>query len=272
MISKGRPIRALCREGCATSTPRGTSPGPWAHTATFTMSRPGVAMNQRATEIQAPADVVGMLAEWIESATAYAHAHRLEAVKLKKRHAWLGTPSVVLSTVVGTSIFAAIQEAAQSTLLKSVLALLSMSAAALAALVTFNGFAEKSASHRIASEEYGDVARRLQVLRTSIAAMRPSDWKNVLDGYSQQLDAIGRRADIPESMLVDEALYIAPSAPSAPSVPFPPFAASAVPPVRPAAAASLSCREGVRERYPRLRRGGFSYELQRVFSEAAGAR
>ena len=148
-----------------------------------------------------PVDVSELLIKWIETAQKYAIAHRMEAIILKKRHTQIGAPSVVLSAVVGTSIFAAIQEAAQSFALKSLLALLSMTAAALAALITFYSFQERAAAHRIASEEYDDVARRLEVLRTSLIAMIPKDWRNVLDGYSQTLEAIGRRADLPPSMI-----------------------------------------------------------------------
>ena len=37
---------------------------------------------------------------------------------------------------------------------------------------------------------------------TSIIEMAPTDWRNVLDGYSQRLESIGRRADLPSSMIV----------------------------------------------------------------------
>lgn len=149
----------------------------------------------------APADVNELLKNWIATAVAYAAAHRKEAIALKRRHFQFGAPSIILSAIVGTSIFAAIQEAAQSFALKSLLAVLSMIAAALAALVTFYSFSERAAAHRIASEEYDSVARRLQVLITSIATMAPKDWRNILDGYSQTLEAIGHRADLPATML-----------------------------------------------------------------------
>jgi hypothetical protein len=148
---------------------------------------------------RAPADVSELLTKWIETAHENAMAHRKEAIVLKRRYTQIGAPSVVLSAVVGTSIFAAIQEAAQSFALKSLLALLSMIAAALAALITFFSFQERAAIHRIASEEYDDMALRLEVPRTSLIAMAPEGWRNVLDGYSQTLEAIGRRAALPDS-------------------------------------------------------------------------
>lgn len=192
----------------------------------------------------APCDVNELLAKWISTAQAYSSAHRAEAVALRKQHNYLGAPSVALSAIVGTSIFAAIQDAAQSPPLKWLLAMLSMSAAALAALITFYNFAERSANHRIASEEYEDTARRLQILTTSITSMAPTDWRNILDGYSQRLEAIGRRADIPSSMVVitEE--------------------------VREYKGFTVGSRQVVKVSSPKLQRVGFPSELEEVFEKA----
>jgi hypothetical protein len=191
-------------------------------------------------KINAPSDVNALLEKWITTATVYSKAHREAAIILQKRHMRIGAPSVGLSAVVGTSIFAAIQEVADTPALKWTLALLSMGAAALAALLTFYNFAEKSASHRIASEEYNDVARRLDLLKTSITQMPPSDWRNVLEGYSQRLEAIGRRADIPESMIIKERHHVQGMFES-------------------------GTRTVVRLRYPHLPQVGFPEELEQVF-------
>jgi len=152
------------------------------------------------TSTQAPKDVRQLLSKWISTARHYAEAHQQEAIALKKWHMRLGAPSVVISAIVGTSIFTAIQHAAQSSRLRWLLAILSMSAAALAALVTFYNYAARSAAHRIASQEYEDVCHRLEILTTSITTMAPADWRNLLEGYSQRLEAIGRRVDLPCSI------------------------------------------------------------------------
>lgn len=151
-----------------------------------------------------PSDVSALLEKWITTASEYSKAHRREARILQKRHVQIGAPSVGLSAVVGTSIFAAIQEATNTPVLKWTLALLSMAAAALAALLTFYNHGEKSANHKNAHEEYEDVGRQLDLLKTSITRMSPTDWKNILEGYSQRLEAIGKRAPIPESMIVNK--------------------------------------------------------------------
>lgn len=194
----------------------------------------------------APSDVGELLGKWLFTAQTYAAAHRIEAVKLKKRHMLSGAPSVVISAVVGTSIFAGIQEAAQSVGLKWFLACLSMTAAGLAALVTFYNYAERSTRHKIASEEYDDTARRLEILRTSVSEMLPAEWRNVLDGYSQRLEAIGKRVDLPESMTVITKETIE--------------TLSAFP--------GGERTETILTRHPKLPREGFPDELERVFELA----
>lgn len=198
--------------------------------------------------VPAPSDVHKLLAEWIAIAQAYAVAHRQEAIALNRQHMFTGAPSVVISAVVGTSIFAGIQEAAQSTGVKWFLAVLSMTAAGLAALVTFYNYAERATRHKIASEEYDDTARRLGILRTSVSSMLPAEWRNALDGYSQRLEAIGKRVDLPDAMSVtkEETIEWKGAFPGG------------------------SRTETISASYPKLRREGFPDELERVFQIAQG--
>jgi len=48
------------------------------------------------------------------------------------------------------------------------------------------------------------VARELEIIKTSVARMPPNDWRSLLDGYSQRLEEIGKRVDLPISMRVLE--------------------------------------------------------------------
>lgn len=157
-------------------------------------------MTSEPVKMDIPANVQELVSKWIRSASAYGVAHASESAVLTRRHTRIGAPSVALSAIVSTSIFAAIQEAAESSSLKWILALLSMVAASLAAIVTFYNYAAMGMRHKVAAEEYKDVARRLEVLKTSIANMEPNEWRNVLEGYSQQLEGIGKRVDLPSAM------------------------------------------------------------------------
>jgi hypothetical protein len=147
-----------------------------------------------------PEDVNELISQWISIANEYAASHLQEAITLKKRHTRIGTLSVIISAVIGTSIFAGIQAGA-SGILQWVFAILTMAAAALAAVVTFKNYAERAGNHKATSEEYADIARQLEILKASVTTMKPDEWRNVLEGYSQDLDAIGRRAELPSSMI-----------------------------------------------------------------------
>jgi hypothetical protein len=147
-----------------------------------------------------PVDVEDLVSKWIRVAEAYGAAHARDAVALAWRHRAVGSPSVLLSAAVSTSLFASLQQANTSTLAKWILGSLSMASACLAALITFYDFAEKGAKHRVASEEYLAVARALEIARTSIARMAPDEWRALLEGYSQRLEAIGARVELPRGM------------------------------------------------------------------------
>lgn len=144
----------------------------------------------------APSDVRQLLERWIAIADDYSRGHAIQANVLKRRNILLGIPSVIASAIVGTTIFATLQEAIQSTFGRISLASLSMFAGALSAVVTFMGYSARAASHRVSAEEYMNISRRLGVLRTQISSMSPMEWRNVLDGYSQTLENIGKRAEI----------------------------------------------------------------------------
>ncbi|XXY17630.1 SLATT domain-containing protein [Sorangium sp. So ce216] len=149
----------------------------------------------------APADVKYLALKWCHIAAAYADAHRSEATSLQRMNRRIGAPSVALSAIVGTSIFAGIQQAAQSDTLKWLLAVASMTAAGLAALVTFHNYAERATKHKVASEEYAEVVRRLQLMMTSASRNNPEGWIRSLGSLSQTLDAIGRRVEIPSKVV-----------------------------------------------------------------------
>jgi hypothetical protein len=159
-------------------------------------------MSTDAKPVSAPADIKALASQWFEIATEYANAHRLEARRLQSRNWLVGTPSVLLSAIVGTSIFAGIQQAAHSETFKWLLAGASMAAAGLASLVTFYDLAQRATKHKIASEEYSELARRLQLLVASSAQNTLDGWTRALESVSQRLDAIGRRVELPPSMVV----------------------------------------------------------------------
>ena len=107
-----------------------------------------------------------MLAEWYVRVAVTQHAHYLSAEHFSSRKYWLGIPAVVLSTFVGTSVFATVKGQPEIWLQITV-GLASVAAALLASLQTFLGYAERAEKHRIAGAKYGALGRELEQLRAT---------------------------------------------------------------------------------------------------------
>ncbi|TAK96952.1 MAG: DUF4231 domain-containing protein [Aquabacterium sp.] len=98
----------------------------------------------------------------------------------EKMHRRLGIPTVVLSTVVGTSVFASL-DANPEIWLKIVIGLLSVASAVLAALQTFMGYAEKSSEYKAAAIRYGKLRRELEQYISTRSATCTTDEAFMLD-------------------------------------------------------------------------------------------
>ncbi|MEW8624706.1 MAG: SLATT domain-containing protein [Candidatus Thiodiazotropha sp.] len=88
-------------------------------------------------------------------------AHFRYADLLKRRHYHFGLPVVILSTVVGTSVFASLSDD-PSTILKIVVGLVSLLAAILSSLQTFLDFSTQSEKHRVAAAKFSELKKKLE--------------------------------------------------------------------------------------------------------------
>jgi hypothetical protein len=114
-----------------------------------------------------------VLDDWYQRVAVTQRAHYLSADHFGARKYWLGIPAVVLSTLVGTSVFATVQKQPELWLQITV-GLASVTAALLASLQTFLGYAERAEKHRIAGAKYGALGRELEQLRASGATPSPA--------------------------------------------------------------------------------------------------
>ena len=78
----------------------------------------------------------------------------------------------------------------------------------LAVSLPFYKFAENSTKHKIASIEYREIAHQLAILKTSVVKMKPNEWRNSLEAYSKNIEAIGRRVDIPSSLKITKKVIV----------------------------------------------------------------
>src|SRR5436190_5573570 len=129
-----------------------------------------------------------ILDDWYQRVAVTQRAHYLSADHFGTRKYWLGIPAVVLSTLVGTAVFATVQKQPELWLQITV-GLASVAAALLASLQTFLGYSERAEKHRIAGAKYGALGRELEQLRASSITPTPeaiSEVRKRLDDLAME--------------------------------------------------------------------------------------
>lgn len=124
-----------------------------------------------------------ILDDWYERVAVTQRAHYLSSDHFGGRKYWLGIPTIVLSTLVGTSVFATVQQQPE-TWVQIAVGLASVASALLASLQTFLGYTERAERHRVAGAKYGALGRELEQLRAG--AMDPSP---------EEISAVRKRLD-----------------------------------------------------------------------------
>jgi len=139
-----------------------------------------------------------LLREWDSDLRVICHGHYAAAVHADRRSYALGVPVVLLSTAVGTSIFAALgRHPLQAT--QVLVGVASFGAAALAALQTFMKYAERAEKHRLAGAFFGSLLKEMEQLRAvppenDAAFKRWGDsFRNRWDDASKQSPTIPKR-------------------------------------------------------------------------------
>lgn len=108
-----------------------------------------------------------VLLEWYQRVVVTQKAHYYSADHFRRRNFMLGIPAVILSTFVGTTVFATLQKKPELAMQIAV-GLASVTAALLTSLQTFLGYSERAEKHRIAGAKYGALGRELEYLKTLI--------------------------------------------------------------------------------------------------------
>ena len=104
-------------------------------------------------------------------------AHYESARRLQRRHLMLGVPAIMLSTIVGASVFATLSKQTDQQVfdvlglftigaphLRLVLGFLSVTAAVLTGLQTFLKLSELAEKHRLAGARFANLKHRIEML------------------------------------------------------------------------------------------------------------
>jgi len=108
-----------------------------------------------------------LLEEWRRRIERLQLAHYASARRYEHFHLWLGIPTIILSTIVGTSVFASLSQDSQQAnhlWMQIAIGLLSVVAATLAALQTFLRYPELAEKHRLAGARFISLKREIELL------------------------------------------------------------------------------------------------------------
>lgn len=127
------------------------------------------------------------LEDWYLRATAAQYGHQTRSDLTRHYSILLGIPAVILSTIVGTAVFATAANEPVSTPWKAIVGTVSVLAAVLAGIQTFLGFSAVAEKHRVAAFRYANVRRDITL---AITRQEPRD----VDKIRREMDKIGAEA------------------------------------------------------------------------------
>lgn len=102
-----------------------------------------------------------ILREWCEDASILLHAHFDEGARCERQNLKLGVPALILSAVVGTSIFAALGKE-PSLAAKVAVGCISMAVTIMTSLQTFLRFSERAEKHRVAGAMFASLRKEIE--------------------------------------------------------------------------------------------------------------
>ena len=137
-----------------------------------------------------------LLLTWLKRVREAQFAHYDADRRLTAWHYWIGFPATILSSIVGTSVFASIGESVDLRA-KILVGLTAVIAAVLTALQTFWRFSERADRHRKTAGAYAQVRREIEeclVCRNQISPEVVGEIRKKVDGIAAEAPAIPSKA------------------------------------------------------------------------------
>ncbi len=144
-------------------------------------------------------DVEHLYHAWHRRVAAAEAGHGFMADRMRRRSLLLGVPVVVLTTIVGTSVFASLQDADVPTSVRVIVGSISILAAVISSLQTFLRYGARSEGHRVAAIRYETLRRDMaKVLALPREAKTEPVWemdsvRQRMDRYAKESPTIGER-------------------------------------------------------------------------------
>ena len=144
-----------------------------------------------------------LLTAWARRARHQQHAHYEAGDYYNRRHKWLGIPTVGLTAIVGTTLFASLRDIEVvspliGVVLQVVLGLLSLLATVLVSFQTFLGYSQLAAEHKLAGAQFGSIRREIDQL---LARKNNTFDAQELTHIRQRLDEASKQfPNVPDSV------------------------------------------------------------------------
>lgn len=142
-------------------------------------------MSTPSSTYQPPQNERELVLAWLRRARESQMAHYEMANILSGRDRWMGVPVILITTIIGTSVFVSLTAVAIAPAAKITVGLLSVLAAVLSGLQTFFKFSERSEKHRATAARFGAIRRKLEVIYAEDTA---SEEKHYLHTLREELD------------------------------------------------------------------------------------
>jgi SMODS and SLOG-associating 2TM effector domain family 4 len=138
-----------------------------------------------------------LLEQWLKRARENQLQHWESARHYENLNYRLGIPVVILSTTVGTTVFATLQKQVRLSIQIAVGAI-SMLTAILAGLQTFLRFSERAEKHRSVAASYSAIRRRIETLLKLPVELK-GDTATTVAEVEKQLDELAKASpNVPE--------------------------------------------------------------------------
>lgn len=126
-----------------------------------------------------------VLDQWYERTSVVAVGHYRAALRYSRLHFWMALPTVGLSAIVGTAVFATLQQQSGFWLQLGVGAM-SVVAAILTALQSTLRYQELAEKHRGAGAKYNAIGREIELLQTypEVAVEKIEDLRLRIDSLA----------------------------------------------------------------------------------------
>jgi len=129
-----------------------------------------------------------LLRHWRHRIHRVQHAHYESGRLYERRHYFIGVPSIILSTVVGTAVFSSLVKYSESvniTFLTIGVGLLSITSAVLTALQTFLNYKDLAERHKISGAKFADLKHKVEIIAT-FTSRDDSELKEKLEAIENE--------------------------------------------------------------------------------------